>query len=139
MMVTNKNIDDNHKRESRCIICGEEKNGLEVKEDFVIYAMRWFKRNITKNEKNYRLVVCKACYPKYYEARRKYERRQALYIVVGILFAATMILVGQNKLLAVIYGIIIILFVYILSLLTYMPAVKIPKRLEESKYKKVQK
>ncbi|MGC8648787.1 MAG: hypothetical protein ACP5UN_01025 [Candidatus Micrarchaeia archaeon] len=119
--------ENNKKRESRCIMCGEAKDGLEVNEDFVIYIMRWFKRNITKNEKNYRLVVCKACYSKYYEERKKYEKRQALYLVLGILFAIILIIIGQNKLIALLYGLIIILFVYLLSLLTYIPSVKIPQ------------
>jgi uncharacterized membrane protein len=134
-MITNAKIkketkkENDKKKESRCIMCGEARDGLEVNEDFVIYTMRWFKRNITKNEKNYRLVVCKDCYPKYYEERKKYEKRQALYLVLGILFAIVLIIVGQNKLIALLYGLIVILFVYLLSLLTYIPSVKIPQSL----------
>jgi ribosomal protein L34E len=127
------NIKYNNKinRMPRCIICGKEKEGLEVKEDFVIYAIRWFKRNITKNEKHYKLIVCKECYPKYYTAREKYEKRRALYLVLGIIFALLLVLIGQNKIIAVLYGIIIIIFVYLLSLFTYMPAVKIPEKLKK--------
>ncbi|MGC8572134.1 MAG: hypothetical protein ACP5RI_00305 [Candidatus Micrarchaeia archaeon] len=122
-------------REPRCIICGKEKEGLEVQEDFVISSIRWFKRNITKNEKNYKLVVCKECYPTYYKARERYEKRRALYLVIGILFALILLIISQNKILAFIYAVIVVVFVYLLSLFTYMPAVKIPEKFK--KYAKI--
>ena len=34
-------------KESKCIICGEGKNGLEVRNDHIIEAVRWFKRKLS--------------------------------------------------------------------------------------------
>jgi len=114
-------------QESRCIICGLEKDGIEVQDDYIIEAIRWFKRNVTKSEKNYRLVVCKECYPKYKKARDSYTRKQITYIAIGVIFAAVLIAVSSGRLLsAIFYGIIIIIFMYLLAQLSYMPALKIP-------------
>ncbi len=117
-------------KESRCIICGRELNGLEVQEDYVIKAIRWFKRNVTHNEKNYRLVVCKDCYVKYKKARDSYNSKTISY-------AALLIITGRS-IGAVIAGIIIILLMYALSLLSYMPGLKIDKA-EKNKQKSKRK
>lgn len=125
-------------KETRCIVCGKEKDGLEVRDDKVIEAIRWFKRNVTKNEKGYRLVVCKECYPVYLKARKRFERRQALYIAVGVVFAALILFASVNKALALLYGIAIVVFVYLLSILTYVPALNMPaqKKAQEKGTKK---
>jgi cytochrome b subunit of formate dehydrogenase len=114
------------KKETRCIICGKELNGLEVKEDYVINAMRWFKRNVTHNEKNYRLVVCKDCYVKYKKARDSYNSKTVSYLAIGVIFAALLIITGRS-LGAVVAGIVIIILMYALSLLSYMPGLKSEK------------
>ncbi len=114
------------KKEPRCIICGKEVDGLEVKPDHVINAMRWFKRNITHNEKNYRLVVCKDCYVKYKKARDSYNSKTVSYILIGVIFAALLIITGRD-LGAVAAGIGIIILMYVLSLLSYMPGLKLAK------------
>ena len=111
---------------SRCIICGEARDGLEVREDRVIRAMRYFKQNVTKNAKNYRLVVCRACYPKYDKYRSTYVKKQVSYVVVAVIFAALLIIVSGGQPSAFAYGIAIIIFMYLLSLLSYTPAVNLP-------------
>jgi cytochrome b subunit of formate dehydrogenase len=111
------------KKETRCIICGKELNGLEVKEDYVINAMRWFKRNVTHNEKNYRLVVCKDCYVKYKKARNSYNSKTVSYLAIGVIFAALLVITGRS-LGALAAGIAIIMLMYALSLLSYMPGLK---------------
>ncbi len=114
------------KKETRCIICGKELNGLEVKEDYVINAMRWFKRNVTHNEKNYRLVVCKDCYVKYKKARDSYNSKTVSYLAIGVIFAALLIITGRS-IGAVAAGAAIIILMYCLSLLSYMPGLKAEK------------
>jgi len=114
-------------RESRCIICGLPKDGLEVKEDYVINFIRLFKRNVTKNEKGYRLVVCKDCYPKYAKQRKRFDTRRATYITLGVIFTALFLVVSPNKLAALAYGVLITLFLYLLSLVNYVPALNIPQ------------
>ncbi|MCL4404811.1 MAG: hypothetical protein M1544_03405 [Candidatus Marsarchaeota archaeon] len=115
------------KKESRCIICGKETDGLEVKPDYVIGAMRWFKRNITHNEKNYRLVVCKEDYPKYKKARDSYNSKTISYVIIGVIFAALLIITGRS-LGAAAAGIGIIILMYLLSLLSYMPGLKVDSK-----------
>jgi hypothetical protein len=111
-----------------CIMCGQEKNGLDVKEDHVIRAMRWVKRNITKNAKNYQMVVCKDDFLKYKKKREGYERKQILYIIIGILFLVLLLIFANGRYLgAIVYGFAIIIFMYLLSLISYMPAVEMPK------------
>lgn len=113
-------------RESRCIICGERRNGLAVKEDYMIGSIRWVKRNITRNEKNYALVVCKGCYPKYKKAFDKYQRRLMVYLALGIIFAIALMIGSSNILLSLLFGAGIILFLFLLSQLSYMPALVMP-------------
>ena len=110
---------------SVCIICGQEKDGIEVENDFVLESIRWFKRNVTKNEKGNRLVVCKDCYAKYRDARKKYESRVKTYLVLGFLFLIFTVLVSSDKLFALGVSILLIIFLYLLSLLSYMPKLKI--------------
>ncbi|MGC9037247.1 MAG: hypothetical protein ACP5IK_00840 [Candidatus Micrarchaeia archaeon] len=115
---------------SVCIICGQEKPGIEVKEDNVIRAIRWFKRNVTKNEQGNKLVVCKDCYVKYSALRSKYESRQKLYIALGILFVIFSTIVSTNKLVGLGIGIFIFLLLYLISFLSYIPALNLPKTSE---------
>lgn len=114
-------------KQTRCIICGERKDGLAVREDFILSRLRWIKRNITKDEKGYTLVVCKACYPAYEKSRKRFVRRQLTYSILGVIFAAVIVLAGQNKLLAVIFGLVVFVVLFALSLLSYMPSLDLPK------------
>lgn len=111
--------------ESRCIICGIKKNGLEIKDDYIINGIHWFKRNITKNERNYHLVVCRDCYKKYEKSKHSYDKRRVSYIALGIITAALWIFLSRLSLGGIIAGIFIITFMYLLSLLSYTPALKI--------------
>jgi len=108
-------------REDRCIICGEKRPGLEVRNDHILESIRWFKRNVTKNEKGYHLIVCKECYRTYKKARDSYVRRQVLYTILGIVFAAFITVFSANRLEALLMGLGIIIFLYMLSLASYMP------------------
>ncbi|MDE1868388.1 MAG: hypothetical protein KGH60_00245 [Candidatus Micrarchaeota archaeon] len=115
-------------RESRCIICGNARNGLEVQEDQTIRIIRWFKKNVTKNEKGYRLVVCKECFPKYKKKRDSFVRKRITYLVIGVIFTIALVaLAGPKAAFAVLYGIGIIVFMYLLSQLSYMPALHMPE------------
>jgi hypothetical protein len=110
-----------------CIICGENKPGIRIKEDTVIRSIKWIKRNITKNEKNNTLVVCRGCYPKYSKERSKYTSRQVLYIALGILFAIFSLLLNPAPLTLLIAA-MVLLFFYGLSLLNYSPALDVQKK-----------
>ena len=110
-----------------CIMCGKEKEGLNVKEDHVITAMRWVKRNITKNPKNYHMVVCKDDFLAYKKKRDSFERKRAAYVIIGVLFTLLLLAFANGRFLgAIFYGVGIIIFMYLLSLLSYMPAVDVP-------------
>ncbi|MEM3781464.1 MAG: hypothetical protein QXT43_00675 [Candidatus Micrarchaeaceae archaeon] len=113
---------------SVCIICGNEKQGLEVENDFVINSIRWFKKNVTKNERNNRLVVCRDCYIKYAGMRKKYEGRVRLYLALGIIFALFAFLVSADKLYALAIGAFVVALLYLFSMLSYMPKLKTGKQ-----------
>ncbi|MGC9099196.1 MAG: hypothetical protein ACP5HW_01450 [Candidatus Micrarchaeia archaeon] len=108
---------------SYCIICGKERNGIEVDEDFVIKSVRWFKRNVTKNEEGNKLVVCSECYPKYLKYRRRFVEREIVYLTLGFLFLIFGLIVSF-RLSTLIIGLLLMLFLYFLSLLSYMPRLK---------------
>ena len=111
---------------SRCIICGEKKDGLEVREDMVIKSIRYLKQNVTKDAKNYRLVVCRGCYPKYDKSRSAYVRRQISYVTIAVAFTVLLVIVSGAQLGAFAFGILLIAAMYALSLLSYTPAVNMP-------------
>lgn len=124
--------------ELRCIMCGLKKNGLEVKEDYIINGIRWFKRNITKNEKNYRLVVCRNCYKKYEKNKHSYDKRRVSYLALGIITAALWIFFSKS-IGGILAGIFIIAFMYLLSLLSYTPSIKIINKNKTNKKIKLKK
>ncbi len=111
-------------QKSYCIICGNEREGIEIREDHVIKAVKWFKTNITKNEKNNRLVVCRECYPKYEKARRRYQSRRITYTVLGIIFAAISLIVSP-RLETLAMAVLVIALLYALSYLSYTPQLSI--------------
>lgn len=110
--------------ESRCIICGNKRDGLEVIPDYMINIIKWFK-HLTKSEKRYRLVVCRDCFEKYRKARSRYHRRQIECLLLGIAFAALLIM--SRPLLGLIYGLGVILFMYLLAQLSWIPALRMPE------------
>jgi hypothetical protein len=108
-----------------CMICGKEKDGTDVEVDTVIRAMRWFKTNVTRNAKGYRIVVCRECMPEYRKLRGKFVRRRAMYVGLGVVFTITIAAVSGGRYLGVIvYGVGITFFLYLLSLISYVPALK---------------
>lgn len=111
-----------------CIICGEQKGGLRVKSDGIINSIRWIKRNITRNERGYDLVVCKGCFIKYRDAKAKYDRRRIMYVGIGVVFTLLLVLLsGGRSPGALMSGIVLIALMYLLSLLSYMPSLEMPK------------
>lgn len=114
------------KTKTVCIMCGKEKQGLKVKEDNVIRAMRWVKRNITRNPKNYNMVVCKEDFLAYKKKRDGYERKQIMYVALGLLFMLLLLLFASGRYLgAIVYGLGVTIFMYLLSLLSYMPSLEV--------------
>ena len=120
------------RNEPRCVICGKAKDGIGIQEDQVLGLLRWFKRNVTRNEKGYKLVVCKSCYPIYTKSRKRFVNRQVLYVGLGVILSLLLVIGGANKLLAVLYSVVVIVFMYALSLLSYMPALKVKAQLQKS-------
>lgn len=111
------------KRRPRCIICNEQKEGLEVAPDSFIRTLRWLNSHTIKHKNPYRPVVCRECFVKYRKMRKSFERKRIAYIVIGVLFAA--VLATSLKPLAVLAGLGVIAFMYLLSLVNYMPALRV--------------
>ena len=111
---------------SYCIICGKKKDGIKVADDHVLKTLRWFKTNVTKNVQNNTLVVCKTCYPQYSKQRKKYVSRRTAYVALGIIFLIlSMIISSSAWLTALSIGILIVLLLYGLSLINYMPGLQL--------------
>jgi len=111
---------------SYCIICGKKKDGITVADDHVLKTLRWFKTNVTKNVQNNKLVVCKACYPQYNKQRKKYVSRRTAYVALGILFLVLSVIVSYGAwLTALSIGIFIVILLYALSLINYMPGLQL--------------
>lgn len=115
-----------------CIVCGKEKKGIEIGDDYVLDSIRWFKRNVTKNEARNVLVVCKDCYSVYKKGRKKYESRQRLYVALGIVFVIMMIYIGGLSIQAILISIAILILFYLFSLLSYTPKIEIKKQHEHT-------
>ncbi len=108
-----------------CMICGKEKSGTDVKEDYVIKVMRWFKENVTRNAKGYRIVVCDACMPQYRKIRTKFTRRKIIYVALGLIFTITIVIFSGGRYpSAIAYGLGITIFLYLLSLISYVPELR---------------
>ncbi|MDE1871084.1 MAG: hypothetical protein KGI06_02480 [Candidatus Micrarchaeota archaeon] len=109
-----------------CIICGKERDGLEVRDDIIIKSLRWIKKNVTKSQKNYRLVVCKDCFLSYRKRRESYERKMMIYGAIGVIFLLALLVSAGGRLGAIGVGILIIIGLLLLAQFSYMPAVKMP-------------
>lgn len=111
---------------SYCMMCGKERKGIAVKEDSVLAALRWFKRNVTKDEKGNRLVVCRDCYPEYRKRRGSYESRQRLYLSLGIIFVVVSLVLSPRAL-TVLVSLLVLAVVYLFSLMSYIPKIDLEK------------
>ena len=116
------------KQKSYCIVCGNERDGIEVKEDNVLRALRYIKYDLFKRpRRNNRIVVCKSCYESYKKHRKRYIGRQRLYLALGVLFLIFSILLAPS-IYAALVGIVMIALLYLLSLLNYMPELDLEKK-----------
>ena len=109
-----------------CIICGKEKNGLQVKDDYVLETLRWIKTNITKNVKNYNLVVCKEDFLTYQKKRDGFERKEIIYGAIGVIFLIALIITSQGNIGAVFVGLAVTIGLLALAHVSYIPAVELP-------------
>lgn len=111
---------------SYCMMCGNERKGIPIQEDRVIGAVRWFKRNVTKDEKGNRLVVCKDCYAEYKKKRGAYESRQRLYLALGAAFFLISVVVSPHPA-TVLIASAVLAGVCLLSLLSYIPKIALER------------
>lgn len=121
-------------RESYCVMCGKKKEGIAIKEDYVIDSIRWFNRTVLKQFRNNKLVVCQECYPKYKEQRKKFAGRQRLYIALGIIFVILGVFLDRT-IGALLIGLVILGVLYLFSLLSYVPELSYKPKEKEAKAK----
>ena len=113
-------------RKSYCIECGNAKKGIAVRDDLVLSAIRWFKRNVTRNERKNELVVCRDCYLKYMAGRKRYESRQRTYVALGVISLIVSVVVSQQATTALL-SLFFLCLLYLFSLLSYRPEISIKK------------
>jgi len=114
-------------QKSYCIECGNAKKGIAVRDDSVLSAIRWFKRNVTRNEKKNLLVVCRECYVKYNAGRKRYKSGQKTYLALGIVFMIVSIASSQ-QIMTVFLSLFLLCLLYFFSLLNYRPEIDIKKQ-----------
>jgi hypothetical protein len=122
-------------RKTYCIMCGKEKNGIEIKIDNVIKTIRYIKKKIFHTERNNRLVVCEECYQTYAKNRKRFVSRQRLYIGLGVVFLIFSVFLAPNVG-SFIIGLVILLLLYILSFLNYTPELSISITNDKNKLSK---
>ncbi len=108
-----------------CIICGKEKPGLPVKNDFVLDTLRWLKKNVTRDVQGNKLVVCKEDYNTYQKNYNSYRSRQTIYLVLGVLLFLLYSFISFS-LLHILFGLGVIAFLFLMSLLSYSPQLDVP-------------
>ncbi|MGB9719596.1 MAG: hypothetical protein ACPL06_03315 [Candidatus Anstonellales archaeon] len=126
-----------------CIICGNEIKGegaYRVKEDIVIEWLRRIKKKfgIAKNNE---LFVCKDDYDKYKDKRKQFERNfmfaSALAAAILLLLIIVPIFFGSlPSLSGIFFGLVVGVFLILMALLSYLPAVEGEKEGVEEKAKK---
>lgn len=123
-MAKSKSSSKSSDRKTYCIMCGKEKNGIEIKIDNVINTIRYIKKKIFHTERNNRLVVCEECYPSYSKNRKRFVSRQRLYIGLGVVFLIFSVFLAPNVG-SFLIGLAILLLLYALSFLNYTPELSI--------------
>ena len=113
-------------KKPRCIICNEQKDGLRVAPDYFIETVRWINSHTIKYKNPYRPVVCRQCFTKYRKLRKSFERKRIYYLVIGVLFAGVLAVASKGNPYSFLAGLGVIAFMYLLSLINYMPALEIP-------------
>ena len=122
---------------SFCIICGKRKKGFEVEEDLFIKGIRKVKKIFGIEKKN-KLVVCKECYPKYLQMRKKFESKQKHFAILWVIFFIIVLVFSPDKISAIFFS-LILLFLFLLLLIPYyIPKIKEKEKAEEKiKSKKI--
>jgi cobalamin biosynthesis protein CobD/CbiB len=115
-------------RKPRCIICNEQKDGLGIKPDAVVGTLRWLNGHTFKYKNPYRPVVCRGCFLKYRKSRATFERKRAIYLVIGIVFAIVLVLASKGNAYSLLAGLGVIAFMYLLSLINYVPELDMPQK-----------
>jgi len=75
---------------SICIVCEKEKKGVPIKIDRVIRLIRSVKRKFNVAQDN-DLYVCKECWPKYKDKRKKFERSIMVWGAVAAIISILLI------------------------------------------------
>jgi len=129
-----------------CIVDREEKNGIPIKDDVVINAIRTVKKRLKISSGN-ELVVCPAHLEEAKKRRERFERSLMTSAGIGAVLGVILVLLAifnPNRSLISILQAILFLFVLVfimaaLSLYQYFPAVKEGRGKEKSVPKKAKK
>lgn len=119
---------------SFCIVCGKRKKGFEVEEDLVIKGIRRIKRVFGIEKKN-KLVVCKDCYNKYLQMRKKFEDKKKHFTILWVIFSLFVLIFSPDKISAILFSILILPMFLILLIFYYMPKLKTKPKLKNKSKK----
>ncbi len=128
MKMKTKQKQNQKAKQPKCIMCNGQKEGITIKADSVVNALRWLNSHTVKYENPTRSVVCRECFPKYMKRRRSYETKLVAYLVIGFLFAAFIVIASRANPVSFLFGFGVIVVMYLLSLISYMPPLDVPKQ-----------
>ncbi|VVB73665.1 Uncharacterised protein [uncultured archaeon] len=113
-----------------CIIHQKESDGIPVKDDIVLRAIRGVKKAFRASTGN-QLVVCKAHVEEAKKRRAKFEKSLLTSALIGALFGTVMLVVSilsQRSIFDILRGILLLVFLVVvmaaLSLYQYFPALE---------------
>ncbi len=108
------------RQKTYCIVCGNEKKGIGIRNDRVIEGIRWIKTKITGAKSNNKLVVCRDCYKKYSASKKRFDSRKRLYLALGLIFAV-LILIAKMTVISLAFAIFMVVLLYLFAFFNYVP------------------
>jgi len=110
------------------MICGKEKEGIGIRPDWVVNTIRWFNIHTFKYKNPNRPVVCRECFQRYRKQRAGFERKRIAYIIIGVVFTIVLALASKENPFSILAGLGVTAFMYLLSLVSYVPELDIPAK-----------
>jgi hypothetical protein len=131
------------KQKTVCVVCGKEKSGIPIREDFVIRLIRKLK-GIFKLSTGNRLVVCNEHIEEAKKRRERFEKGLLTYAGIGAVLGIILILINIlisfdiiRLLQSLLLLILLVIVMALLSLYQYFPAMATQPAILEEAVKKV--
>ncbi len=118
-------------KKPKCMICNQQKEGINIRQDSVVSAIRWLNSKTFKYSNPYRPVICRDCFLRHRKLRQDFEHKRIAYLVIGFIFLVVLIIASRGNPVSILAGIGVVAFMYLLALISYVPALDIPEQREQ--------